>query len=429
MAHEAGALVLIDGAQAVPHVPVDVQALGADFYAFCGHKMLGPTGSGALWARRELLEAMPPFMAGGEMIREVHLRRSEWNEIPWKFEAGTPDIAARDRPGRRGGVPDGAGHGPRPRARARARRLRPRRARRASTRTSTLYGPLDRRPPRRRHPVQRAGRPPARRRPGAGPLRRRGPRRPPLHDAAPRAPRPRRPRARASFNVYTTEADIDALVAGLPRSSASSAPDAESPRSPAAPGCRSAGARATARRSVAALASHPRHRDRSGSPRRSRATAESRRSSDRRCRDRQLGIGHRDHGPRSCKIAERDVARGRRTPTVTRELAHERLGAVIDPRRGLPPARASRRRRPQAARQLLGVGRSAKSPGTRRLDALVRDPDRFASGQPIATRRVASVARSERAMTWRAMASRAVEARSISAQATPTGDGRSGSIG
>ena len=94
MAHEAGALVLIDGAQAVPHVPVDVQAIGADFYAFSGHKMLGPTGSGALWARRELLEAMPPFMAGGDMIREVHLRRSEWNDIPWKFEAGTPDIAA-----------------------------------------------------------------------------------------------------------------------------------------------------------------------------------------------------------------------------------------------------------------------------------------------------------------------------------------------
>ena len=91
-AHAAGALVLIDGAQAVPHGPVDVQALGADFYAFSGHKMLGPMGSGALWARRELLEAMPPFLAGGEMIREVHLRRSEFNEIPWKFEAGTPAV-------------------------------------------------------------------------------------------------------------------------------------------------------------------------------------------------------------------------------------------------------------------------------------------------------------------------------------------------
>jgi cysteine desulfurase / selenocysteine lyase len=94
LAHAAGALVLVDGAQAVPHLPVDVQALGADFYVFSGHKMLGPTGSGALWARRELLEAMPPFMTGGDMIREVHLRRSDWNEIPWKFEAGTPDIAA-----------------------------------------------------------------------------------------------------------------------------------------------------------------------------------------------------------------------------------------------------------------------------------------------------------------------------------------------
>jgi cysteine desulfurase / selenocysteine lyase len=93
MAHAAGALVLVDGAQAVPHIPVDVQELGVDFYAFSGHKMLGPTGSGALWARRELLEAMPPFLAGGEMIREVHLRRSTFNSIPWKFEAGTPAIA------------------------------------------------------------------------------------------------------------------------------------------------------------------------------------------------------------------------------------------------------------------------------------------------------------------------------------------------
>ena len=71
-----------------------MQDLGADFYAFSGHKMLAPLGSGVLWARRELLEAMPPFLAGGEMIREVHLRRSEWNSIPWKFEAGTPDVSA-----------------------------------------------------------------------------------------------------------------------------------------------------------------------------------------------------------------------------------------------------------------------------------------------------------------------------------------------
>jgi cysteine desulfurase/selenocysteine lyase len=94
-AHEAGALVLVDGAQAVPHLPVDVQEIGCDFYVFSGHKALAPTGSGVLWGRRELLEAMPPFMGGGDMIREVHLRRSDWNELPWKFEAGTPDISAQ----------------------------------------------------------------------------------------------------------------------------------------------------------------------------------------------------------------------------------------------------------------------------------------------------------------------------------------------
>ncbi len=93
-AKAAGALVLIDGAQAVPHTAVDVVDLGCDFYVFSGHKVLGPTGSGALWARRELLEEMPPFMGGGEMIREVHLRRTTFNDVPWKFEAGTPDIAA-----------------------------------------------------------------------------------------------------------------------------------------------------------------------------------------------------------------------------------------------------------------------------------------------------------------------------------------------
>jgi len=93
-AHAAGALVLIDGAQAAPHSFVDVQAIGADFYVFSGHKTLGPTGSGVLWGRRELLDAMPPFMGGGEMIREVHLRHTTFNDVPWKFEAGTPDIAA-----------------------------------------------------------------------------------------------------------------------------------------------------------------------------------------------------------------------------------------------------------------------------------------------------------------------------------------------
>ena len=93
-AHAAGAFVLVDGAQAAPHLPVDVRALDCDFYVFSGHKTLGPPGSGALWARRALLEEMPPFLSGGEMIREVHLRHTVFNDVPWKFEAGTPDIAA-----------------------------------------------------------------------------------------------------------------------------------------------------------------------------------------------------------------------------------------------------------------------------------------------------------------------------------------------
>ena len=92
-AHKAGALVLLDACQSVPHLPVNVQALDVDFMAFSGHKMLGPTGSGVLWGRREILNAMPPFMGGGDMIREVHLRDFKPNELPWKFEAGTPAIA------------------------------------------------------------------------------------------------------------------------------------------------------------------------------------------------------------------------------------------------------------------------------------------------------------------------------------------------
>jgi cysteine desulfurase/selenocysteine lyase len=92
-AHQAGALFLVDGAQSVPHLSVDVQAIGADFLGFSGHKMLGPTGIGALWARKEILQAMPPFLGGGDMIKSVHLRESEWNDVPHKFEAGTPNVA------------------------------------------------------------------------------------------------------------------------------------------------------------------------------------------------------------------------------------------------------------------------------------------------------------------------------------------------
>jgi cysteine desulfurase/selenocysteine lyase len=99
VAHEKGALMLVDGAQSVPHMKVNVQELGLDFLAFSGHKMLGPTGIGVLYGKKEVLEKMPPFMGGGEMIKEVAYSQSQgqcsvsWNELPWKFEAGTPNIA------------------------------------------------------------------------------------------------------------------------------------------------------------------------------------------------------------------------------------------------------------------------------------------------------------------------------------------------
>ena len=92
-AHAVGAIVLVDGAQAVAHQPVDVQALGCDFYAFSGHKLYGPTGTGALYGRRELLAAMPPWQGGGDMIRTVAFEGSTWADPPQRFEAGTPNIA------------------------------------------------------------------------------------------------------------------------------------------------------------------------------------------------------------------------------------------------------------------------------------------------------------------------------------------------
>jgi len=92
-AHVVGALVLLDAAQAVPHMPTDVQAFDCDFLAFSSHKMMGPTGLGVLWARKEILADMPPFMTGGDMIKKVTYEGSDWNELPWKFEAGTPAIA------------------------------------------------------------------------------------------------------------------------------------------------------------------------------------------------------------------------------------------------------------------------------------------------------------------------------------------------
>jgi cysteine desulfurase/selenocysteine lyase len=91
-AKAAGATVLVDGAQSTPHQPVDVRELGCDFYAFSGHKMLGPTGAGILYGRRELLEAMPPFMSGGDMIKAVRIEGTTYHDLPWKFEAGTQAI-------------------------------------------------------------------------------------------------------------------------------------------------------------------------------------------------------------------------------------------------------------------------------------------------------------------------------------------------
>jgi cysteine desulfurase / selenocysteine lyase len=93
LAHAHGAVVLIDGAQAVAHRPVDVQSIGCDFYAFSGHKIFGPTGIGALYGRAALLEAMPPYQGGGDMIRSVTFERTLYNELPYKFEAGTPHVA------------------------------------------------------------------------------------------------------------------------------------------------------------------------------------------------------------------------------------------------------------------------------------------------------------------------------------------------
>ncbi len=92
-ARSAGTVTLVDAAQSVPHMPVDVKEIGCDFFAFSGHKMLGPTGIGVLYGRRELLEEMEPFQGGGDMIKAVHISGAEWNEIPYKFEAGTASIA------------------------------------------------------------------------------------------------------------------------------------------------------------------------------------------------------------------------------------------------------------------------------------------------------------------------------------------------
>ena len=124
-ARAMGATVLVDGAQSVPHQPVDVNDLDCDFLAFSGHKMLGPTGIGVLYAKREVLEGMEPFLTGGEMVLEVSYEDASWNDLPMRFEAGTPNIADGHSPGRRRRLPGGVGHGQRSGARGPAHRLRP----------------------------------------------------------------------------------------------------------------------------------------------------------------------------------------------------------------------------------------------------------------------------------------------------------------
>jgi cysteine desulfurase/selenocysteine lyase len=93
MAHDEGVLVLVDGAQSVPHMPVDVQEMNCDFMAFSSHKMLGPTGVGILYVKEEILDKMSPFIGGGDMIKEVHKHKTVYNDLPYRFEAGTPNIA------------------------------------------------------------------------------------------------------------------------------------------------------------------------------------------------------------------------------------------------------------------------------------------------------------------------------------------------
>ena len=143
LAHAQGALVVADGAQSVPHRPVDVTTLGPDFLAFSAHKMLGPSGIGVLWGRRELLEAMPPFITGGSMIEVVRMEGSTFLPPPERFEAGVPGGGPGRRPGRGVRLPRRAGHAERGRARGSPDRSRARRPR--SDRGGAHPGPADHR--------------------------------------------------------------------------------------------------------------------------------------------------------------------------------------------------------------------------------------------------------------------------------------------
>ena len=185
-AHEVGALVVVDASQAAPQLPIDLAAMPVeerpDFLAFTGHKVVGPTGIGVLWGRGDLLDELPPFLGGGEMIETVTMERSTYAPIPHKFEAGTPPIveavglgAAVDYLGR-------PRHGRRPRARAGDHRAT--RSRGWPTVPGlTVLGPLDADAARRRDLLRARRRAPARRRAGARLPRHRGPGRPPLRQA------------------------------------------------------------------------------------------------------------------------------------------------------------------------------------------------------------------------------------------------------
>ena len=212
IAHAHGAKVLFDGAQAVVHRRVDVQALDCDFYAFTGHKLYGPTGIGVLWGRRELLDAMPPFLGGGEMISSVSYKRSTWAEVPHKFEAGTPPIlegiglkAAIDYVQSIGYDAIAAHEIVADRSRAGA-------ARRDRGRAYSR----PRAGSRRRGVIHIGSRPCARCGDAAGSSGNRGARRPSLR-RTPDAPLRPGQHARASFAIYTTHDEIDFLADTLTR--------------------------------------------------------------------------------------------------------------------------------------------------------------------------------------------------------------------
>ncbi len=181
-ARAAGALTLVDGAQAVPQMPVDVAALGADFYAWTGHKALGPTGIGVLHGRAEILERMEPFLTGGDMIASVDFESATWNELPYKFEAGTPPIAEAVGLGAAVDYLDAAGHGARARARARADGVHARAP--GGGPGPARRGPTHGRAPWRAGVVHDRGHAPARRGRAGRPRRRVHPRGPPLRAAA-----------------------------------------------------------------------------------------------------------------------------------------------------------------------------------------------------------------------------------------------------